>query len=92
MCGKGFGANSFSGEALADILIQIHHGKTYKVDGIPLILGHFLSDVANVVYAKISKLVDRGLLDYGVSLRCAFLTEEGQHQLNILLERSKNNG
>lgn len=67
----------FGGQMLADVLTDLHVQTTSLPE----------TQVSNVVYAKINRLVDRGLLEYGVSPRGAWLTTEGQHQLNILLER-----
>jgi len=39
-----------------------------------------------IIYAAIQREVDRGYLDYGVSLRTAFLTEKGIEKLNGLLK------
>ena len=40
-----------------------------------------------VIYAAIEREVNKGLLDYGVSLRTAFLTSDGEVMLNKLLSK-----
>jgi hypothetical protein len=37
-----------------------------------------------VVYAKLQKLLDRGLIEYGVSLRTGWLTPAGERRLEEL--------
>ena len=40
-----------------------------------------------VIYAAMGREVDKGLIDYGVSLRTAFLTADGETMLNKLLSK-----